>query len=154
LSWACRFNPVRLSQGDHHASGVCLNNQGVLILGKSGSGKSSLALNLLALGAELIADDRLSVHLQNGCVMLSRPPNALPFVEARGVGLLHATMSPAMVALKLVVDLDKVEHERLPPQRYVTCETCSVPLLHNTQNSSFPAAIRQYLLYGRHDPET
>ena len=34
-----------------HASSVSVGDQGLLILGKSGAGKSSLALDLIALGA-------------------------------------------------------------------------------------------------------
>ena len=35
--------------------------RGVLILGPSGAGKSTLALRLMALGATLVADDRVEV---------------------------------------------------------------------------------------------
>ena len=35
-----------------------INGSGVLIVGSSGSGKSSLAINLLALGSKLVADDQ------------------------------------------------------------------------------------------------
>ena len=45
-----------------HASGVWFENKGILILGESGSGKSSLALSLVANGAQLVCDDR--AHLQ------------------------------------------------------------------------------------------
>ena len=44
-----------------HATTVALAGQGVLILGPSGSGKSGLALQLMAMGAELVADDRTIV---------------------------------------------------------------------------------------------
>ena len=46
-----------------HASCVSINGNGVLICGSSGSGKSSLAINLIALGAELVADDRTIVRM-------------------------------------------------------------------------------------------
>ena len=41
-----------------HATCVDINGSGVLIVGRSGSGKSSLAINLLALGSTLVADDQ------------------------------------------------------------------------------------------------
>ena len=41
-----------------HATAVSIEDKGILIVGKSGSGKSSLALSLIAKGAHLICDDR------------------------------------------------------------------------------------------------
>ncbi len=41
-----------------HASCVAIGNKGVLLLGKSGAGKSDLALRLIDGGAKLVADDR------------------------------------------------------------------------------------------------
>ena len=49
-----------------HGSCVAVEGRGVLIVGPSGAGKSSLALALMALGAELVADDRTEVRLENG----------------------------------------------------------------------------------------
>jgi len=46
-----------------HASCVCLEGRAVLIRGASGSGKSGLALQLIALGAALVADDRTVAEL-------------------------------------------------------------------------------------------
>jgi len=42
-----------------HASCVAVDGKGLLITGASGSGKSALALQLMAFGAHLIADDRV-----------------------------------------------------------------------------------------------
>src|SRR5258706_5198328 len=36
---------------------------GILLLGKSGSGKSDIALRLIDAGAELVADDRVELYL-------------------------------------------------------------------------------------------
>ena len=44
-----------------HATCVAVDGRGLLILGPSGSGKSALALQLIALGAQLVADDRTRV---------------------------------------------------------------------------------------------
>ena len=46
-----------------HASAVALGPVGLLIMGASGSGKSSLALELMARGAKLVADDQVVVFL-------------------------------------------------------------------------------------------
>ena len=41
-----------------HASSVDINGKGVVILGKSGAGKSNLAIKLISMGAKLISDDQ------------------------------------------------------------------------------------------------
>ena len=61
-----------------HATSVCLNNKGILILGKSGSGKSDLALRLIEqAGALLIADDRTDLQEENVVLLLKN------FVKSR-----------------------------------------------------------------------
>ena len=85
-----------------HASCVALDGRGVLILGRSGAGKSSLALELMALGARLVADDRTVLHADDGAPVASCPPAILGKIEARGVGILAADPSP-------VDDLDRQE---------------------------------------------
>ena len=57
-----------------HASTVAFRGRGVVILGASGSGKSALALELMALGAGLVADDRTLVEVQDGALVASCPP--------------------------------------------------------------------------------
>lgn len=134
-----------------HATAVGLDGRAVLLTGASGSGKSSLALELLARGATLVADDRVILSLVADRVMLSCPERLCGLIEARGVGLLHAAYrSPA--ELRCVVDLDTAEDTRLPPQRDITFLTKTFPLLHNVASQHFPAAIVQYLRHsGRAD---
>jgi HPr kinase/phosphorylase len=73
---------------------------GVLLFGESGAGKSSVALKLLALGAELVADDRVELFVR-GDVLWARPPERLAgLFEARGLGILSlAYAAEARVAL-------------------------------------------------------
>lgn len=60
---------------------------GVLILGGSGSGKSDLALRLIAAGAELVSDDRTELFVRRGR-LYARPPKPIAgMMEARGVGI-------------------------------------------------------------------
>ncbi|MBI9014126.1 MAG: hypothetical protein JEZ08_17960 [Clostridiales bacterium] len=49
-----------------HGSGVMIENKGVLILGDSGAGKSSLATGLLNCGYNLITDDLIGLYEMNG----------------------------------------------------------------------------------------
>ena len=134
-----------------HASSVALGGRGLLILGASGSGKSSLALHLMALGATLVADDRtIASGVSNGDVLLAAPEAIRGRMEARGVGILSAAIEQD-VPLALVVDLDRSETERLPPDRTISVLGRDFPLLHNPGTLHFPHAILQYLKAGRSD---
>ncbi len=131
-----------------HAGTVALDGRGVLICGSSGSGKSGLALELMALGAVLVADDHTLVTPRDGVLIASCPETIRGRIEARFVGILKAVPS-APVPLALIVDLDHEEDQRLPPSRRREVAGVPLPLLHNCAQRYFPAAIRQYLLHGR-----
>ena len=132
----------------HHASCVAVDGDAVLILGSTGAGKSSLALELLALGAVLVADDRVLLEAHNATLIATCPPTLRGLIEARGVGILNAqTVRRACVSL--AVDLDKVETERIPPRREVTILGCDIPLLHKPDGIHLPPAILQWMRAGR-----
>ncbi|MEX0309614.1 MAG: HPr kinase/phosphorylase [Tateyamaria sp.] len=133
-----------------HASAVAVDNRGLLILGPSGSGKSSLALQLMANGATLVADDRTDVTVRADQVWLSAPDAISGLIEARGVGLLTAT--PTQAPLFLVVDLGVPETQRLPKRHDKNVLGHVFPCLHKMDTPAFPAAIMQYLKAGRRDP--
>lgn len=116
--------------------------------GPSGSGKSSLCLQLIALGAVLVADDQCRLVLRNGELIASAPDNLSGLIEARGLGILR---SPAQgeVPIALVADLSLTESERLPPRRSVTFLGVTVDLVLGTQEAHFPAAVLCYLRHGR-----
>ena len=69
-----------------HASCVDINGSGVLIVGRSGSGKSSLAINLLALGSKLVADDQCELVKKNNRFSVSKPASLPKSIEIRGIG--------------------------------------------------------------------
>ncbi len=133
-----------------HASTVAFQGRGVLIRGASGAGKSALALELMALGAGLVADDRTEVAPRQDQLIAACPPAIAGRVEARFLGILGAAPHPP-VPLALVVDLDRREDQRLPPWREVEIAGVSLALVHNCDERYFPAAIRQYLVHGRRD---
>jgi HPr kinase/phosphorylase len=100
-----------------HASAARVGDHGVLIRGKSGSGKSSLLLALLSAreaNAILIADDRVHLAAASGRVVASVPAAIAGQMEIRGVGIVEKPhVSPA--AIDLVVDLlPLAECPRLP----------------------------------------
>jgi HPr kinase/phosphorylase len=91
-----------------HATAVAIGRRGVLIRGKSGSGKSDLALRLIDGGAKLIADDVVDIVKRGGALGLY-PPSGAPRslkgkMEVRGLGIV-AVPSVRQARLTLVVDL-------------------------------------------------
>ncbi|WP_322866499.1 HPr kinase/phosphorylase [Aquicoccus sp. G2-2] len=132
-----------------HASCVAFEGKGALILGPSGAGKSALALELMARGASLVADDRVVLQCgDDGEVMASAPAAIAGRIEARCVGILNAVPA-GPVRLVLVVDLGQREAARLPPKRTKNLLGQTFPLLHNVASDHFAAAILQYLRAGR-----
>jgi HPr kinase/phosphorylase len=102
-----------------HATCVALKDNGVLLLGASGRGKSDLALRLIDGGGVLVADDQVAIERCDD-VVVARPAVTLRgLIEVRGVGILrlpHRSSCP----VRLVVDLDTVgPWPRLPePSRH------------------------------------
>lgn len=99
-----------------HASAVAVDGRGCLITGASASGKSTLALEMIALGAELVADDRVDIRRAGEALVLSAPAAIAGMIEARGACILHLP-AQSEAPLALIVDLDQVERERLPDGR-------------------------------------
>ncbi len=132
-----------------HASCVVAEGAAVLILGPSGSGKSGLALQLIGMGAGLVADDRTRLWREGDRVMADAPDRLRGLIEARQVGLL-ALPCAGPAPLALVVDMGKQETERLPERRYTRVLGLDLPLTRKSNMAHFPAAILAYLSGDRH----
>lgn len=133
-----------------HASAVAVAGRGLLILGPSGSGKSSLALAMMAQGARLVADDRVLLRCESGRLVADCPESLAGRIEARGVGILRATpLRPVTVAH--VVDLGRAETQRLPPQRSITLAGVALPLVLGPPGPHLAPALMQLLRGGRCD---
>lgn len=131
-----------------HATTVAYKGRAVLIRGSSGSGKSSLALRLLALGCDLVADDQTILTAIDGALIATCPERLRGLIEARGVGILRAEpVDKATICL--VVDMGLVEKDRLPPARNVVILGVGMPQLHKTETGPFAEAVLQYLKCGR-----
>lgn len=127
-----------------HASCVAEAGRAIVILGPSGAGKSGLALQLMALGAGLVADDRTELVLRDGHPVARCPPALSGLIEARGIGLLRVpAAAPAPVAL--VVDLGQAETERLPPLRRISLLGVEIDLVLAGAGPHFPAALMHLL---------
>ncbi len=117
-----------------HASSVAIAGRGLLILGPAGSGKSSLALKLMAYGARLVSDDRTALTDTGTGVEISCPADAIRgLIEARGIGILRVEPS-GPVPLALVVDLGETETRRVPPLRHTSLPGYELPLVLRSQN--------------------
>ena len=84
-----------------HGSCVARESAAVLLLGPAGSGKSDLALRLIARGWALVADDR--VVLDGAAV--SAPPALRGMLEVRGLGVFEGLAVAEGARLALVVEL-------------------------------------------------
>ncbi|MEI6560332.1 MAG: HPr kinase/phosphatase C-terminal domain-containing protein [Rhodospirillaceae bacterium] len=126
-----------------HGTSVLISGAGVLLRGKSGAGKSDLALRLIDRGAVLIADDRVEVRVDHGKVMASAPATLAGLLEVRGVGLMRVPFAPAG-EVHLVVDLVTPETvERLPEAEWTALAETRLPRLALAPfEASAPAKIR------------
>ena len=105
-----------------------INGSGVLIVGSSGSGKSSLAINLLALGSKLVADDQCELVKKNNRFSVSKPASLPNSIEIRGVGLVSVPMV-VETSLDWVVNMDEAEKERMPDLRFTEIDGYKIPTI-------------------------
>ena len=130
-----------------HASCVAIGRHGVLLLGRSGSGKSDLALRLIDQGAVLVADDRTILFVEKGLLYARAPSSIRGLIEVRGVGIVRFRVR-AKVRVSLAVRLGR-EAVRLPGRRFyrpAVAPKVQLPeILLNARFASAPAKIRAAL---------
>lgn len=114
-----------------HASCVCINGRGLLLLGASGSGKSDLALRLIEnKKAVLVADDRVDLSITKGKLYASPPEILKGLLEVRGVGIMtipFCSQTEVCLAIKLMPDFKTVE--RLPEEEFFVFKDTKIPQL-------------------------
>lgn len=96
-----------------HGTLVDVSGVGVLIRGKSGLGKSEVALELVRRGHQLVADDRVDVYQRELGVLVGEAPTILrKYLEIRGIGIVNVVKLFGARAFKenkkimLVIDLE------------------------------------------------
>ena len=104
--------PPALSSETLHMSCVAIDGRAVLIAGRSGRGKSDLALRLLDRGARLVSDDYVFVRRSEGRLLARAPDTISGKIEIRGIGIVEYP-AETDVPVALMVDLD-TDPERLP----------------------------------------
>lgn len=133
-----------------HASCVALDDDGVLLLGPSGSGKSDLALRLIDGGGVLVADDQVAIERSKDMVV-ARPAETLRgLIEVRGLGIIRLPHRPSC-RLSLVVQLDSIgPWSRLPEPSQHRLLGTDLPRLHlDPRPASTCAKIRTALVAER-----
>ncbi len=100
-----------------HATAVAISGAGLLIRGRSGSGKSDLALRLIDRGAILISDDQVNIRRKDQNLLLSPPINLAGKLELRSLGIWKRDHVSG-IDLKLIIDLAE-QPDRFPMDNQV-----------------------------------
>ena len=96
-----------------HSTSVVIEDLGVLIKGKSGIGKSDLALRLIDSGATLISDDLTICKKIDDYLYLYPHSETKGLLEVREIGIMTVPYVEN-IKLTLVVELVEKEFERMP----------------------------------------
>ena len=136
-----------------HATAVAIGESVVLIRGKSGAGKSQLALALMTeargrgMFARLIGDDRIRLSVLNGRALVRGHPRTAGMIEERGTGILLEVQEDAGV-LRCVVDLvDNPPRLPEPVDCLVRLEGVEVPALAVQTRSAPQEGARRILSF-------
>jgi HPr kinase/phosphorylase len=113
-----------------HGCMVDMRGIGVLIVGKSGSGKSETAIGLLERGGSLVADDMVRIKHVGGELIATAPDLSRGYMEIRGIGIINvanlyglASIRPdkrldLVITLKPASDLNEVDRVGLESRSY------------------------------------
>ncbi len=144
-----------------HGTAVALGPHGVLIRGPSGSGKSDLALRLLATPREgypalaspplgslaLVSDDQVELKSQDASIVMSAPSTIRGKLEVRGLGIVTLPTNQH-VMLSLVVDIvPSTAIERVPDPAVASVIGIDVPRM---EVAAFEASAPLKILLALH----
>jgi serine kinase of HPr protein (carbohydrate metabolism regulator) len=104
-----------------HASCVMIDGAGVLLHGRSGTGKSDLALRLIDRGALLVSDDYTLVRRVGDRLVATAPATIAGRIEVRGLGLIDLPHAPEAY-VRLLIALDEPVPrmpEDVPPVHWI-----------------------------------
>jgi serine kinase of HPr protein (carbohydrate metabolism regulator) len=132
-----------------HATAVILGDRGVLIRGRSGAGKTTLALSLIGLCeagngfARLVSDDQVLLYPHDGRLVCAAPESIAGLAEFRGIGPCRMAFEPKMVVDLVVSLVDRDAAPRYSSEDNVVLEGCRVPCLelHNHEIAGTSLAI-------------
>ena len=108
-----------------HATCIAIGGRGVLLRGRSASGKSDLALRLIDRGAALVSDDYTRLRVESGRLIAAAPETISGRIEVRGLGILDMP-ALAEAPVCLLADLDR-EVPRMPEGAFETLFGIDIP---------------------------
>jgi serine kinase of HPr protein (carbohydrate metabolism regulator) len=136
---------VNQTTNNIHACALEISNTGILIIGDSGSGKTSLCLGLLERAAinntkaSFVCDDQVLLETKNDSLLANAPLAINEQVEVRGYGITSLTNKPS-TKVTLVVELVQ-DHaiKRMPDSTLINIQGfelphLSVPTRHENQS--------------------
>ncbi|WP_139974705.1 MULTISPECIES: HPr kinase/phosphorylase [Brucella/Ochrobactrum group] len=147
-----------------HATTLQVQGRGVMIMGRSGAGKTELALTLVERAllrgeaASLVADDRTLLHVESGRLIASVPAALAGGVEIRGAGLFKVPFVESALLYLVVRLVDRDEAERYPSGETWGFEGVSLPRLllpalsSNGDSNALSRAIEATLFYEKWPP--
>jgi HPr kinase/phosphorylase len=91
-----------------HGTLVNIFGSGVLLTGRSGIGKSEIALELVKKGQQLVADDRVEISQIRRTLMGSALEVSYGYMEIRGLGIFDLSKIFGINALKKSMKIDYV----------------------------------------------
>lgn len=100
------LRPPELSSETLHASCVAIGGRAVLIEGRSGEGKSDLALRLIDRGAVLVSDDQTICQRRDDILYATPPATIAGKIEVRSVGIIEMPHVEQVAVDLLIVILD------------------------------------------------
>jgi len=112
-----------------HATAIKIKSKTILLIGDSGSGKSDIALRLIAEhNAKLISDDRVDVANIKGRLRATAPKTIKNLIEVRGVGIIKVSCCTKGF-VDMVVKMTSAPLIRMPSPSSICISGVDLPLL-------------------------
>jgi serine kinase of HPr protein (carbohydrate metabolism regulator) len=129
-----------------HATAVLIGDRGILVMGPSGAGKTTLALALLdhfaGVGqfARLISDDQVFLSAKGARVVCRAPASIAGLAEVHGIGPQPVAYERSAV-IDLCLELVEGKPERFQEQASLTIESVAIPKIM-VPARNVPAALQ------------
>jgi HPr kinase/phosphorylase len=142
-----------------HACAVLVGARAFLIRGPAGSGKSQLALKLIAAAqsgllpfARLVADDRIRLEPCHGRLLARAPETLAGLIEVRGLGI-RQLPNESVAVVGGVIDLASPEANRLPEPAEVEVEGIKLSQLKIAKgHDPYPSVLAWLTTKSAEDP--